>query len=162
MGRPVWRASGFVRSQDGLFGVDLCVKGKSVPSDGMWRRPFPFPDLLTVGPWGGGRGQGERFQGGAGGLGVPPFLGTGHPTWRGPGQRGVPRSPGAPCGAPPAPTADICSRSSSSAGGPCPAHSVPCLLPLPLQSLDCRALDASARFVPGFSGLSLCTSGRGR
>lgn len=94
---------------------------------------------------------------------MPPFLGIGHPTLRGPGQRGVPRSPGAPCGVPPAPTADICSRSSSTAGAsaPCP-HTVPSLLPLPLKCLVCRAVDTSAAFMPGFSGLSLCTSGRGR
>lgn len=37
----------------------------------------------------------------------------------------------------------------------------PASSPSPLKCLDCGALDTSAAFVPGFPGLSLCTSGRG-
>lgn len=79
---------------------------------------------------------------------MPPFLGIGHPTLGSPGQRGVPGSPGAPCGAPPALTTDICSCSSPPPG-PLPSSLTlsPGLLPFSLKSLDCEALDAQARRV---------------
>lgn len=92
---------------------------------------------------------------------MPPFLGIGHPTLGGPGQRGVPGSPGSPCGAPPALTTDICSCSSP-LPGPLPSSltlSPASSLSL-LKSLDCEALDTEGALVPGFLGLSLCTSGR--
>lgn len=94
---------------------------------------------------------------------MPPFLGIGHSTLGGPGQRGVPGFPGAPCGAPLALTADICSARPLPRGlcpllSHCPLPPPP---PPPKKSLDCEALETQGALVPGFPGLSLCTSGRG-
>lgn len=114
---------------------------------------LPFPDQLTVGPWCGDRGQGELSQGGVGGLGMPLFLGT--------GQRGVPGFAGAPWGAPPVLTADICSRSFLPLGPLPPALTLsPASSASPLKSLDFESPDTQGAFVPGFPGLSLCTSDR--
>lgn len=131
-----------------------------MPSDGLWRPSFPRS--ATVGPWGGDRGQGERFQGGVGGLGMPPLLRDRLPNFEGPGQRGVPRSPGAPCGASPDTHRRHLFLLIPSPGPLPPALTLsPASSPSPLKCLDCGALDTSAAFVPGFPGLSLCTSGRG-
>lgn len=113
-GGPCGRASGFVYSQDGLLSGLLC-QGKF----GAFGWGVEAFFSLTSSLWAPGAEAEARvsaFQGGVGGLGMPLFLGIGHPTLGGPGQRGVPGSPGAPCGAPPALTADICSCSSPSPG----------------------------------------------
>lgn len=93
---------------------------------------------------------------------MPPFLEIGHSTLEGPGQRGVTGSPGALCGAPPALTADICSCLSPPPG-PLPSSLTlsPASSRFPPKRLDCQALDTQGALVPGFPGLSLCTSGRG-
>lgn len=89
---------------------------------------------------------------------MPPFLEIGHPTLEGPGQRGVPGSPGTLCSVPQALTADIC-YCSSPPPGPLPSSLTlsPASSLFPLKSLDCEALDTrrvSAR-LPGVVTLHL-------
>lgn len=74
---------------------------------------------------------------------MPPFLEIGHPTLEGPGQRGVPGSPGALCGERTSGTdrRHLFLLVPSLGASAFFSNTVPCLLPFPLKSLDCEALD---------------------
>ena len=87
---------------------------------------------------------------------MPPFLGIGHPTLGSPGQRGVPGSPGRSLR-----RTSVPARPLPRGLCPLPSHCPPASSLSPLKSLDCEALDTQGALVPGFPGLSLCTSGRG-
>lgn len=115
---------------------------------------LPFPDQLTVGPWGGDRGQGELFQGSVGGLGMPPCLGRGRPTLRAQGSAWCQASD------PALPEAHLPHSSrhlfllipSPGASAPCP-RTVPCRLRLPLQKPGFRIFRHTRRVCARLPGV---------
>lgn len=132
---------------------------REIPCLRMGCGGLPFPDQLTVGPWGRDRSQGEHFQGGVRGdaslsWGWPPSFG-------GPGSVGCQAPRVLPVAHLPYPQQTFV-RTRSLSRGLCPLPSrclSPASFPSPLLRLNFESLGAQGSFVPGFPGLSLCTSG---
>lgn len=119
-----------------------------------WAVEAFLSQISYCGPWGGDRGQGERFQGGVGGLGMPPLLWDRLPNFEGPraargatlpgsSLRRISRHP---------PQTFVPAHPLPRASAPCP-HTVPCLLPLTPKMPGLRSSRHISRVCAGLPGV---------